>query len=199
MNNERETYGSFNEKANQIGRYLQSMGAKKGDCVALCLNKSIKTMEVLIAILKIGCVYVPMDPEYPMNRINYILTETKANIVFAEDNWKQKGVGCPDCKIVTIKNLEENMNRFSHENIHIKIFPNDLAYIIFTSGTTGKPKGVMIEHIGICNMVKGLNEGWGVRKDSKVLQFASLSFDASIAEIFIALLSGGELVLKSKN
>lgn len=198
MNGAIETYKSFNEKINKVARYLQYVGAQKGDCIAICLNRSIETMELLIAILKIGCIYVPIDPDYPINRINYILFETKTNIVFVEEGFNQKSIETNKCNVIEIKDLDNKIKEFSNENLNIEINPNDLAYIIFTSGTTGKPKGVMIEHIGICNMVSGLNEGWKVSSDSKVLQFASLSFDASIAEIFITFLSGAELVLKSK-
>lgn len=192
------TYDEFNKNINRTGRYLTSMGLTHGDCVALCLNKSIQTMELMFAIIKIGCVYVPIDPGYPANRIQFILDSTKAKVVFAE---KELACELPDSYggIVTdLDGLVSKKAEFDFKNICHPIASDDLAYIIFTSGTTGKPKGVMIEHVGICNMVRGLNNGWGVQSDSKVLQFASLSFDASIAEIFITLLSGAELVLKDK-
>lgn len=192
------TYQEFNQNINKIGRYLMDQGLRHGDCVAICLNKSIETMELMFATLKIGCVYVPIDPDYPENRIQFILNATKAKVVFTENSLANILDETSNVIVLGVADVVAYMDRYAETNIDCHIDKKDLAYIIFTSGTTGTPKGVMIEHIGICNMVQGLNKGWGVQSDSKVLQFASLSFDASIAEIFITLLSGAELVLKDK-
>ena len=198
MNGKSETYYEFNCKINQTARYLQSLGLKKGDYVSVCLYKSVETLELLMAILKIGCVYIPIDPEYHVSRIGYILEETSAKVAFIEPEISESINEQYDTKIQHICDILKERDNFNMADLDVEIKANDLAYIIFTSGTTGKPKGVMIEHIGICNMVRGLNKGWGVTDTSKVLQFASLSFDASIAEIFITFLSGAELVLKLK-
>lgn len=192
------TYQEFNQNVNRMGRYLMDQGLRHGDCVAICLNKSIETIELIFAIIKIGCVYVPIDPGYPENRIQFILNDTKAKVVLSEISLLNILDRTGNMIELGVDDVVANMEQYQDTNINCHIDKKDLAYIIFTSGTTGTPKGVMIEHIGICNMVQGLNKGWGVQSDSKVLQFASLSFDASIAEIFISLLSGAELVLKDK-
>lgn len=192
------TYQEFNQNINRIARYLMDQGLRHGDCVAICLNRSIKTMELMFATIKIGCVYVPIDPSYPKNRIQFILNATKAKVLFSENSLANILDGINNVIDLGVADVVAHMDQYAETNIDCYIDKKDLAYIIFTSGTTGTPKGVMIEHIGICNMVQGVNKGWGVQSDSKVLQFASLSFDASIAEIFIALLSGAELVLKDK-
>lgn len=199
MHDDHVTYKEFNERINKTARYLLSIGLKKGDFIGVSLAKSIPTMELLMAILKIGCVYIPIDPEYPESRITFIINHAGIKLTVVNEDCDYIGWDVEGCSFQTIDAIVEARARFETSNLsEIEVLPHDLAYIIFTSGTTGTPKGVMIEHIGICNMVDGLNEGFQVRPASKVLQFASLSFDASIAEIFITFMMGGELVLRRK-
>lgn len=199
MHDTKETYRQFNEKINQTARYLLSKGVKKGDFIGVSLVKSVPVMEFLMAILKIGCVYIPIDPEYPESRITYIINHAQIKRVVVNEGCQYDEWDVEGCEFDTIESIVTARSQFDTTNLDtITIEPHDLAYIIFTSGTTGTPKGVMIEHIGICNMVDGLNEGFEVGPNSKVLQFASLSFDASIAEIFITFMCGAELVLRRK-
>ncbi|PSL44995.1 amino acid adenylation domain-containing protein [Chitinophaga niastensis] len=193
------TYKTLDERTNQLARYLIAQGVTTETLVAICIERSLEMIIGILGILKAGGAYVPVDPEYPMERIRYMLEDTGAGILLSNIACRNK---LPDTgHTVHIIMLDEDwpvINEYPGKAPVTSLIPANLAYIIYTSGSTGKPKGVMIEHSSVVNLAIGQREALSLKEGMRTLQFASLSFDASCYEIFNTLLSGGCLVLCRK-
>ncbi len=189
--NKNLTYKELNEKANQLARVLRSLGVEPDSIVGIMVEKSIEMIVGIIGILKAGGAYLPIDPEYPEDRIKFILEDSKVNIILS--NIEIKFDLDANSKIIDLN--DSNIYTGDSSNLKPKVTPNNLAYIIFTSGSTGKPKGVMIEHIGISNLKTFFKNKFGVTHTDRIIQFASISFDASVWESFMALLTGASLYI----
>ncbi|MCP4132159.1 MAG: amino acid adenylation domain-containing protein, partial [bacterium] len=177
------SYRELNGKANAVGNYLiDNYDIKAGDLVATMLGRSEKMIIALLGILKSGAAFVPIDPDYPLDRIGYMREDSDPVIILGDEC----GDGIID--INEILSVEKNM-----ENPVTCIKPENLAYVIYTSGSTGKPKGTLVGHSGFINMSLSQINGFGILGSDRILQFASTSFDASLSEIFMALFSGGSL------
>jgi amino acid adenylation domain-containing protein len=189
------TYRELDEQANQLAHYLQSLGVKAEVMVGLCVERSLEMMVGLLGILKAGGVYVPIDPAYPQERIAYILSDSQLSVVLTQQKFV---ASLPNYqgRVVCLDALEKELSGESDRPIS-DVTPENLAYVIYTSGSTGKPKGVAIAHRGLCNLATAQIKLFDVRPDSCVLQFASLSFDASMSEIFMAVCAGAKLYLGS--
>lgn len=171
------TYQSLNVLTNRVANTLLAKGIKKEDKIPILLDRSEKIVISILGILKAGAAFVPLSKEYPKERIQYIIDKVAAPIIIDDLFWTKE-----------LSNLETNPL--------VKITGHSLAYIIFTSGTTGKPKGVMIEHQSILNSVKAHAEILNIQNGTKkYLQYANFVFDASVIEIFPTLLYGNELVI----
>ncbi|BCL39534.1 amino acid adenylation domain-containing protein [Nostoc sp. MS1] len=187
------TYRELDAQANQLAQYLQSLGVKAEVMVGLCVERCLEMMVGLLAILKAGGVYVPIDPAYPQERIAYILSDSLLSVVLTQEKYVAS-LPNHQGRVVCLDALELSGASVSPIT---DVTPENLAYIIYTSGSTGKPKGVAIAHRGLCNLVTAQIKSFDVLLDSCVLQFASLSFDASISEIFMAVCAGAKLYLGS--
>jgi amino acid adenylation domain-containing protein len=156
----------------------------------------------VLATLKAGGAYVPLDPSYPNNRLAFMLSDSGVQVLLTNDRMLQRLSaygGTPD-QSVTIVRLDKDMdvirNR-SYENLSTAATASDLAYVIYTSGSTGDPKGVMIEHRSLVNFTLAAAEEYAISPNDRVLQFASLSFDTSVEEIFPALITGATVVMRT--
>ncbi|WP_176519863.1 AMP-binding protein, partial [Bacillus pseudomycoides] len=184
------TYREVNEKANQIAKHLQKLGVSRGKTVALLMDRSAEMIISMLGILKTGGAYLPIDPSYPSDRIQYMLEDSGTDhlvvqvqkliphffkghaLVLEEGEWMQEG-----------------KDDLTKENV-----PDDTAYIIYTSGTTGRPKGCQISHRNVIKTVK--NNGYiEIKTDDRLLQLANYAFDGSVFDIYSALLNGARLVL----
>jgi amino acid adenylation domain-containing protein len=152
----------------------------------------------ILAVLKAGGAYIPVDPDYPFERISYMIEDSGAKIILSSQNTVAKLPSANDITVIEIDCLPSFVNSLSTDNLNVRIEPNNLAYVIYTSGTTGKPKGVMVEHKGLANLSLSQIEEFRLKPGMSTLQFASFGFDASCSEIFTSLLSGGSLVLPQK-
>lgn len=190
------SYAELNTKANYLANHLLSLNLAPGDKMIVYAARGIEMIIAILAIFKVGGVYVPVDPDWPLERIKYILQDTKAKAVLTNKCLVKyaKNFGIK-CKII---NLDEMNNYKSNSSRICKRSSSEPAYIIYTSGTTGKPKGVVIKHSSVINMVFNQIKSFKINSKSRVLGFASLCFDASISEIFTALLSGASLYILSK-
>ncbi|MGB3468843.1 MAG: amino acid adenylation domain-containing protein, partial [Cyclobacteriaceae bacterium] len=192
------TYQQLDEKSNQLARhicdqYRQIAGKEIAPDmpVAIYLERGIDAVIAMIAVHKAGTAYVPVDPEYPNSRTDFILSDTGAALILTDflsveklsDQWKNRSVKI-DNEAIYLGDIS---------SLSIQGNTTDLAYIIYTSGTTGKPKGVMVDHANLLNLVYNQKEYLSVNAQSVVLQYASLVFDASVWEIFSTLSFGGEL------
>jgi len=191
------TYHELNQKSNQIGHYLSKLGIKAESLVAICVERSIEMIIGTLGILKAGGAFVPIDPDYPKDRITYILNDINATILLTQRKWSKKLVDVlKNIRIVclddTVLKQESTKNLDNVSNI------NNLAYVIYTSGSTGKPKGVLIEHKGVINLALTEIGKFNITEKSRVLSYASYVFDASIWEWYGTLFSGATLVITSK-
>jgi amino acid adenylation domain-containing protein len=197
----RLTYRTMNEQADILAMRLREMGVGTGAMVLLCLERSIEAVLGLLGIMKAGAVYVPVDPGYPVDRLRFIATETGARVVvssrgvMATPAGETLASGGLRCLIIDELVTDGSSPRPPDGSIPDPPRPDDLAYVIYTSGSTGTPKGVLIEQRGLCNVVAAQRRALGPGPGTRVLQFASLSFDASIFEMAMALANGGTLVI----
>jgi amino acid adenylation domain-containing protein len=179
------TYAELNKLSNQLAHYLiRERGVIIGDFVGLMQNRSEMLIVSILGILKSGAAYVPIDPTYPKQRIDYL--QKDCNCKFTLDNES----------LAKFLNAKENYAATAPSGVSLK--SNDLAYIIYTSGSTGKPKGVMIEHQNLLHYLYSVSEYIDTNStNSGCFAHLSLSFDASITEVFLALLFGKKIVLSS--
>ncbi|ALP39316.1 non-ribosomal peptide synthetase (plasmid) [Paenibacillus sp. IHB B 3084] len=191
------TYRELNEQANRLAIVLRERGVKPNDIIAIMAERSMEMVIGILGTLKAGGAYLPIDPNYPEERIHYMLEDSGASIVLTQKHLRDKLTyhgAIMDLDDESLKYIE--LDRANPEPVNT---PEDLAYIIYTSGSTGKPKGVMVEHRGIINLQHFFQEKWGVDGSDRMLQFASSSFDASVWEMFTILLGGGTLYLVSRD
>jgi len=190
------TYAELNETSNRIAHLLLDKGVKKGDFVAILMERSVETVVSLLAILKAGGVYIPIDPDYPEERVQYMLTDSGAPFVLTKSAFVDKVAGLSQVEVLLI---DQPLTDYSTANIELDATADDLAYVIYTSGSTGQPKGTLLPHRGVLNLVEWKRSRYGYDENETVAEFASYSFDASVFETFPALLLGGRLHLLSAN
>ena len=192
------SYSDLNRRANKLGRYLQSLGVGLESRVGVCLERSDEVVETILAILKAGGGYLPLDPDYPPERLSYMVRDAQVDVLVTREALLDK-VGAYTGKVVVLDRDRSQFETLSDDNLESKVIPANLAYVIYTSGSTGRPKGVQLAHRGLVNLVEAQIEAFELERGSRVLQFAALSFDASVSEIFTTLVSGGTLVMVDQN
>ncbi|MRS26516.1 non-ribosomal peptide synthetase [Bacillus sp. RIT694] len=188
------TYAELNERANQLARTLRDLGVAPNDLVALVTERSMEMIVGILAIIKAGGAYVPINPEYPNNRIHYMLEDSSPKIVLTYKNKLPGKVEIPVLDLEDENNYANETDNLLHVNRS-----NDLVYCIYTSGTTGNPKGVLIEHRNVVNMWVTYQETFALSDKDTVLQFANISFDQAVGDIFPALCNGAALCIVPKH
>jgi amino acid adenylation domain-containing protein len=192
------TYCDLNQQANQLAHYLRQYGVGPESLVGVCLERSFEMVISMLAILKAGGAYLPLDPVYPRERLRFMLEDAKLKLLLTE----QRLLDCvpaSDAKIICLDTEAGSVAANSKQNPVNLVNETNLAYVIYTSGSTGKPKGVMVTHRGVPNLAQAQAEAFAVHAQSRVLQFASMSFDASVSEVFKTLLVGAQLYLEPQN
>ncbi|MCG1048400.1 non-ribosomal peptide synthetase [Mycetohabitans rhizoxinica] len=193
------SYAQLNAQANRLAHQLIEWGVKPDARVAICVERSPAMVAGLLAILKAGGTYVPLDPAYPPERLAYMMADSAPVALLS--------VGTPPAAVtqclgagVPVLDLQADVaqwTRQSARNPELTLTAQSLAYVIYTSGSTGQPKGVMIQHRSAVNLVTSMTQKLGVTAHDRVLQCSSLSFDASVGEIFVTLTQGAALVLRT--
>jgi amino acid adenylation domain-containing protein len=192
--NEKLSYKELNERSNKLAHYLQSKGVKKESLVPVCIERSSGLMVGILGVLKAGCAYVPIDPEYPEERIRFMLKDTASSMIVSSKECIEKLPALEEFDKIEIDKNWKIINEQPSENLQIKVKPEDLAYVIYTSGSTGWPKGVMVTQRNVVSLVKGV-EYVNFTKEDVLLSTGSTSFDATTFEYWGMLLNGGQLVL----
>ncbi|HEX8362676.1 MAG TPA: amino acid adenylation domain-containing protein, partial [Longimicrobium sp.] len=186
-------YGELNARANRLAHHLRARGVGRGDRVAVCVERGPAMVVAPLAVLKAGGAYVPLDPAYPLARLHHMLEDSTPTLLLTETAlaglFAEVDVPALDLADTRAWAAEPATNPERAGT------PEQLAYVIFTSGSTGRPKGVAVEHRGLCNMAAAQARTFGVAPESRVLQFASFSFDAWAFEVVMALCSGAALHL----
>lgn len=202
LEDKRLSYRELNSKANQLARLINKHYEIKigillqpDTLIGICIERSLEMIIGILAILKTGAAYVPIDPSYPVERIKYLLADAQIKLVLSQNSLKMLfPTGKTTVFFVDKKEYEYEQT----QNLPPLSLANHLAYVMYTSGTTGKPKGVMIEHASICNNVHALKSFYTINQQiKKVAAYATFVFDVSIMEIFATLLQGGELHILS--
>ncbi|WP_083629583.1 non-ribosomal peptide synthetase [Tenacibaculum agarivorans] len=192
------TYKELDKKSNQLARYLREKGVQPDTLVGICIDRSLEMLVGILGILKSGGAYVPVDPDYPQDRIDYILNDANINLVISNEA-SQKVL--KETKSLTIVLLDTDwsvITEFSTRKLSKVITPGNLAYVIYTSGSTGKPKGVLIEHINVVRLFENDAALYDFGSEDVWTLFHSFCFDFSVWEMYGALLFGGRLVVVPK-
>lgn len=179
----------LNKKANKIARYLRENGVSKGDFVAILSKRSVDMIAAIIGIVKTGAAYIPIDPSYPVGRVNHILEDAKVNALITETAWQEKLTDFNNV-ILNLTTSDVQLEGFFENNLDISIDKNDFAYGIYTSGSTGAPKGVLIQHKALKNLCNWHNRNFKINETDNLSLIASEGFDASVWEIWPGLIKG---------
>ena len=188
------TYKELNNKANQLAHHLQTLGVKPEVLVGICVERSLEMVIGLLGILKAGGAYLPLDPNYPKLRLDFMLEDAQISILLTQKKLVEQ-LPKHKAQILCLDTDWEFITKLPNNNLSSIVQPSNLAYVIYTSGSTGKPKGVLITHQGLGNLAQTQIKLFNVQSDSKILQFASFSFDASVWEIVMSIVSGAKLYL----
>ncbi len=189
------SYAELDARANQLAHHLRSKGVKEAVLVPICMERSIEMIVGILGVLKAGGGYVPIDPEYPNDRINFMLTDTGASIVVCSKLGRQTLKPEKELTIVEIDGDWPTIALLPKGKVTRPSRSQHLAYVIYTSGSTGQPKGVMIEHRSVVNLICSQTKEFNIQSDESILQFSNYAFDASVEQIFLALCNGARLVL----
>ncbi|TGD57483.1 non-ribosomal peptide synthetase [Flavobacterium humi] len=187
------TYQELNERSNQLAHHLIKKGIQKGDLIGIYLERSLEMSIGLLGILKAGAAYVPIDPEYPEERIQYILEDIQAKIIITTQKSREQLSENHQGKCLSI-DLWDDFGLEPKDKPAIGLTPTDLMYIIYTSGSTGKPKGVMNQHDGVYNRLLWAQDSYGLDGSDTVLQKTTFCFDVSVWELFLPLFTGAKLL-----
>lgn len=188
------TYRELDRRSNQLANYLCGVGVGPGAIVGLCVERSPAMMVGLLAILKAGAAFLPLDPGYPSDRLVRMLTETKALVIVTQASLVDR-LAMHEGQLLRIDADWEVVAAQPVAAPATKADPENLAYVIYTSGSTGGPKGVMTRHSGVVSYLAFLTQTYGLGSDNTVLHVSSISFDPSIRDLFGPLLSGGRLAI----
>ncbi|MEO6548558.1 MAG: amino acid adenylation domain-containing protein, partial [Ferruginibacter sp.] len=190
------SYNELNERSNQLANYLRKKGVKEQALVPICLERSFEMIIGILGILKSGAAYVPIDPAYPAERIAYMLEDTSASLILTG---KESRMNLKVNESIDVVELDGDdvvaIQKESTAGLRIDISPRHLAYMIYTSGSTGKPKGAMNEHRGVVNRLCWAKDYFEVTPQDSILQKTTFSFDVSVWELLLPLISGARLVL----
>ncbi|KUM25193.1 hypothetical protein AU467_04205 [Mesorhizobium loti] len=199
------SYAELDQRANRLAHHLISKGVRLGDVVGVLVERSCDLIVGFLAVLKAGAVYLPLDPRLPPQRLLFILRDAGATALISKSELREQTFkdalsgrnieGANRCAVVFLDKDRTEIALHEVTHPHCPAGSSDLAYVIYTSGSTGQPKGVMVEHRSACNMAEDLKRTYQLGAHSRVLQFASCGFDASLFDFMLAFSSGGQLCL----
>ncbi len=193
------TYAELNRRANQLAHHLRALGVVPDARVGVCVDRRAHMVVAVLAVLKAGGCYVPLDPAYPRARLQHMVADSAPLVVLTDAVGAAALAGLQGCP-ASLDLLADAPTWAKQPDTNpqpeaVGLTARHLAYVIYTSGSTGKPKGVMVEHRGVVNLALAQGKAFGINVNSRVLQFASFSFDASVSEMAMALCHGAALHL----
>ncbi|MFQ5629958.1 MAG: condensation domain-containing protein, partial [bacterium] len=195
------TYGELNRRANRLAQHLQDLGIGPEKPVGICMERSLEMIVGMLAVLKAGGAYLPLDPIYPQDRLAFMLSDARAPVLLTEERLKKRlgraapNVLCLDSEWKLVPILREKVASKAAAGSRNNVLVDNLAYVIYTSGSTGKPKGVAVSHRGLLNLNFWHQQAFGVKNTDRATQVAGTSFDASVWEIWPYLTAGACLHL----
>jgi amino acid adenylation domain-containing protein len=190
------TYGELNARANQLAHDLSTIGVKPETLVGICVERSIDMIVGLLSILKAGGAYLPLDPAYPKDRLEFMVEDAQISVLVTQEKFTTH-LPLSNINIVCLDGDRQTFSQHSQQNPKPAVTVENLAYILYTSGSTGLPKGVLIPHKALVNLATAEIKLFNLQPSSRVIQFASINFDVSVSEIFTTLCAGAQLCLGS--
>jgi tyrocidine synthetase-3 len=197
LGTEQMTYEELNRRANRLARTLRERGVEAESVVGIMANRSFEMIVGMLAVLKAGGAYMPIDPAYPAERIAYMLENSEAEFVLSQSEWME--AAAHGTSAVWLDLRDASLYAVDGSNLSVGTRSSDLAYIIYTSGTTGKPKGVMIEHRSIAGNIWWRKEAYGLSASDRVLQLFSFAFDGFITSFYTPIVSGSTVILLNED
>ncbi|KAB8315461.1 non-ribosomal peptide synthetase [Tolypothrix campylonemoides VB511288] len=191
------SYRELNNRANQLAHYLQQLGVEPDVIVGICVERSIEMVVGLLAIMKAGGAYMPLDPAYPKERLAFTLSDSQVSVLLAHAHLVND-LPPHSAQLVCIDTDSTAFADYSSENVVSNAMPENLAYVIYTSGSTGKPKGVQIPHSAVVNFLSTMRQIPGLAKEDILLSVTTLSFDIAALELYLPLIVGARLVLVNR-
>jgi amino acid adenylation domain-containing protein len=188
------SYAELDRRSNQLAHWLLRQGVTRGAAVGLTAHRSLEMLVGMLGIVKAGAAYVPIDPGYPTERIEYMVRNSGAAIVLASDDAELE-LELAGTRMFSLEPLVQALAAELATPPEVTVSADDLMYVIYTSGSTGEPKGVMVAHRSVVNHCREIAKRFRLSPEDKILQFTSPSFDVSVQEIFPTLLRGATLVL----
>lgn len=198
----RLSFAELVDRVDRLADRLHHLGVGPGECVGVCASRSPQVIVGLLAVLRLGGAYVPLDPDYPLDRLAYMAADAGLVLILAEHIHRERLAAAAPAA-VPIHVLDTHWPSDDAADLvpapQAAAHPHDIAYVIYTSGSTGRPKGVAIPHRAIVKQIRWFLDTWPLGSNDRVLQRTSLSFDASVWEIFAPLVAGATLVLQSRD
>lgn len=192
---EQITYKELNERSNQIARTLRKEGVKPDDIIGILVKRTPKMIIGILGILKSGGGYLPIDPDYPSERIEFVLEDSQAEILLTQEELIPKVTN----KVKCLDIMDDSLFSTNTENLSPAATSNNIAYLIYTSGTTGRPKGAIIEHKAVHNLIVSICNQTNFREGKRILAITTMSFDIFVMETFLPLCKGLTAVLVDEN
>ena len=194
-NNKKITYNDLNIRANKLAYKLKEADVKENDIVGIMMNRSIELIIGILAILKVDATYLPIDPEYPLERINYMISDSNTKVLLIDN--KIKKANFKNCFLINV-NEQSNADYSFTRKQKSEIKTERVIYLIYTSGTTGNPKGVMITNKNLCNFILGMKQNIDFNKEKTMISVTTICFDIFGLELWCSLTSGMTLVIANE-
>ncbi|AKD57253.1 hypothetical protein SD10_22520 [Spirosoma radiotolerans] len=193
FNNREFSYQSLNEAANQLAHLLIQKGIQAGQVIGIALDRSPEMLITLLAVLKTGAAYLPLDPEYPTDRLTFMLTDSAAAMLITTEKYQER-LSAPITQVLIEQALAE-LKAYPVDEPDRSVSGDELAYVLYTSGSTGKPKGVLIEHRNLVNFLWSMLVAPGITSDDVLLAITTISFDIAGLELYLPLVAGATVVM----
>jgi amino acid adenylation domain-containing protein len=194
-------YGELEAKANQWSHALRRLGVGRGALVGLCLERSLDVVPALLAVLKVGAGYIPLDPAFPAERLAFMVEDSRLSLVISDSKLREVH-RAPLERTLELDKASGELERESPEPLHDEgcvVSGDDVAYVLYTSGSTGKPKGVRVHHRAATNFLTSMQREPGLSQNDRLLAVTTLSFDIALLELMLPLSVGAEIVLASRD
>jgi len=191
------TYRELNKRANQLANHLQKIGVLPDSLVGICVERSLEMIVGLLGVLKAGAAYVPIDPKFPTDRVDYMLENAQSKVLLTQQRLV-KNLPTQGASVICLDADWHEIAQASQETPISSVTPENIAYVIYTSGSTGKPKGVQVLHRGVVNFLYSMAQQPGIHSEDILLSITTLSFDIAVLELFLPLTVGAQVVLLSR-
>ncbi|MVF12546.1 amino acid adenylation domain-containing protein [Ketobacter sp. MCCC 1A13808] len=194
VNNENLSYSRLNQKANRLAHYLIETGVTPGSRVAICLGRTADLLVSILAVMKAGAAYVPLDPDYPRERLAFIVSDCAASMLIGERQTLDL-IGGHNTSSIVLTEIGSELQQYSDQNPGLALSPEQPIYAIYTSGSTGQPKGALVSHSGEANLQRWYLDELRISERDRTLLISAVGFDLTQKNVFAPLLAGGTLVM----